>query len=101
MNLININHNYCDSKEIIRYLKIINNKLNNLNMNIQELTELVDSLQVSLDAEQEQIIIAIQGLTQQVQNLTDIIATGGTPEQLQMIADKINTIKTDLEGTIN
>ena len=69
-------------------------------MNIQELDAKVDQLQTALDSEQEQIKTAIDGLTAEVANLNAIIADGGTPEQRQAIADKIDSIVTDLKGTI-
>ena len=67
---------------------------------IQELNDKVDALQSSLDNEQVQIQAAIDGLAAEVARLNDIISQGATPEALQAVADKIDAIKSDLEGTV-
>jgi ABC-type transporter Mla subunit MlaD len=70
---------------------------------IAQLTEKVDALQASLDAEQQEIQDAINALNTTVQELRDQIANneGGTVEERQALADKLDSIKSDLEGTIN
>jgi chromosome segregation ATPase len=70
---------------------------------IAQLTEKVDALQASLDAEQQEIQDAINALNTTVQELRDQIANneGGTVEERQALADKLDAIKSDLEGTIN
>lgn len=70
---------------------------------ITQLTEKVDALQASLDAEQQEIQDAINALNTTVQELRDQIANneGGTVEERQALADKLDGIKSDLEGTIN
>lgn len=68
--------------------------------NIQELTDKVDALQVALDAEQEQIAAAIAALQATIDELKALVADGGTPEQRQALADKLDAIKSDLEATI-
>jgi len=61
----------------------------------------VDALQTALDNEQAQIQTAIDGLNTTVQELRDQIAAGAADtESLDRIATKLDTIKTDLEGTI-
>lgn len=67
---------------------------------IQELTAKVDALQTALDNEQAQIKDAIDGLTQTVTDLQAIIADGGTAEERQALADKLDAVITDLQGTI-
>jgi hypothetical protein len=67
---------------------------------IQELSEKVDALQVSLDLEQEAVNNAIAGLSQTIADLQALIVDGGTAEQRQELADKLDAIKADLEGTV-
>lgn len=67
---------------------------------IDDLNAKVDELQASLDAEQEAIKAAIDALTQQVADLTALLETGATAEQIQGVITKIEAIKTDLEGTV-
>lgn len=67
---------------------------------IEELSAKADELQASLDAEQEQINNALATLNQTIADLTAQLADGGTPEQRQAVLDKLNAIKTDLEGTV-
>lgn len=68
--------------------------------NIQELAQKVDALQVALDVEQEQIAAAIEALNQAIADLQAMVAEGGTPEERQALADKLDAIKADLESTI-
>src|SRR5688500_2597165 len=65
---------------------------------IAQLTEKVDALQASLDAEQQEIQDAINALNTTVQELRDQIANneGGTVEERQALADKLDGIKSDL-----
>lgn len=67
---------------------------------IAELTAQVDDLQVALDNEQAQIAEAIAGLNASIEELTALVAEGGTAEERQALADKLTAIKEDLEGTI-
>lgn len=67
---------------------------------IKELTEKVDTLQSALDAEQEQILAAIGGLETTVAELKAIIADGGTEEERQALADKIDAVIVDLKATV-
>ena len=67
---------------------------------IVELTQKVDELQAALDAEQVQIAEAIAALEGVVAQLQAQVADGGTAEERQALADKLDAIKSDLEGTI-
>lgn len=67
---------------------------------LEEISQKCDELQASLDAEQEQIQNAINGLNATIADLQQQVADGGTPEQRQAVLDKLNAIKTDLESTI-
>lgn len=78
----------------------INSKLDRLMATFEEISAKVDALQASLDNEQAQIAAAIEGLNQSIVDLQNQIANGATPEQLQVLADKLDGIKTDLESTI-
>lgn len=96
---INIQGNFDDLQKDIK--KIISfNK--HIMASIAQLTEKVDALQTALDAEQQEIQEAIAALNTTVQELRDQIANneGGTVEERQALADKLDAIKTDLEGTI-
>lgn len=67
---------------------------------IQELSDKVDALQVSLDLEQAAVASAISGLNQTISDLQALLVDGGTAEQRQALADKLDAIKADLEGTV-
>lgn len=92
---IHIHHHTDDKgeKSIIKFLKEIM-------ANIQELQAKVDALQASLDAEQEQVAAAIAALQQSIIDLQAIVADGGTAEERQALADKLDEIKSDLESTV-
>jgi hypothetical protein len=66
---------------------------------IAELSEKVDELQASLDAEQEKIAAAIGALKQTIADLQAVLAEGATPEAIQAVVDKVDAIKADLEAT--
>lgn len=76
------------------------NKLHNIMATILELTEKVDALQVALDNEQAQIAAAIGALEQTVADLEALIVDGGTEEQRQALADKLDAVIADLQSTI-
>lgn len=86
---IHIHQNSVTPKQI----KIIMEKLD-------ELSAKVDALQVALDAEQAQIAAAIDGLSATIVALEAQLADGATPEAVQVIIDKVDAIKADLEGTV-
>lgn len=95
------NHYYnSDSDEVKKILKQILLTQKTILMNIEELTAKVDALQTSLDAVQAQIAESSEALNQTISDLTAIVSDGGTEEQRQALADKLDSIKTDLEGTV-
>ncbi len=98
-NIVNI-YLSGEVEEAIKVLTKINLKLDNIMANITELTQKVDELQVALDAEQEQIRVAIEDLNQAIEDLQAMVADGGTAEERQALADKLDAIKGDLEQTI-
>ena len=87
-------------QETLGILNKINLKLDNIMATITELTAKVDELQVALDAEQEQIRAAIEALNQAIADLQVLVAEGGTAEERQALADKLDAIKADLVATI-
>ena len=76
------------------------NKFDLIMATLKELSEKVDALQAALDAEQEQIKNAIDTLQATVDTLNQNIADGGTAEERQAVADKIDAVIVDLQGTI-
>ena len=83
------------------HIHINDKNLKKIMASIQELSEKVDALQVSLDLEQEAVNNAIAGLSQTIADLQALIVDGGTAEQRQELADKLDAIKADLEGTVD
>lgn len=67
---------------------------------LQELNTKVDELQTALDEEQVAIQAAIEALQATVVELQAQVEAGGTEADRQAIVDKINTVITDLQGTI-
>lgn len=67
---------------------------------IKELTEKADALQSALDAEQEQIKSVIGKLETEIEELKGMIADGGTTEERQALADKLDVTLSDLKATI-
>lgn len=68
---------------------------------IAELTQKADDLQAALDAEQEQIKEAIKKLEDENAELKTLIADGGTAEERQALANKIDATIADLKATIS
>lgn len=106
MALFNINvivksEDTCLIKDMYQLLLNTNIKLNTIMATITELTTKVDELQVALDLEQAQIAEAIAGLEQSITDLTALVAEGGTAVERQALADKLQALKEDLEGTIS
>lgn len=66
---------------------------------VQELTDLVDGLQVSVDALQAQVATTITALDATIADLQDQLANGATPAQVQALVDKLTATKADLEST--
>lgn len=74
---------------------------------LQELSDKVDSLQVALDLEQQQVAdllaekdTTITTLGETITSLEAVVASGGTEAERQAILDKIDSLKTDLEATV-
>jgi hypothetical protein len=74
---------------------------------LQELKDKADELQVSLDAEQQQVAdllaqkdAAIAALDVVVADLQALVAAGGTEAERAAILDQLNVIKADLEATV-
>ena len=67
---------------------------------IKELEAKVDTLQTVLDEEQVEIKAAIDTLTAANADLKTQIADGGTAEERQALADKIDGVIADLKSTI-
>ena len=75
--------------------------------NLTSLNDAIAALQVTVDAEQAQIaeLLAtnagvITGLNDQIAILTQQLADGITPEQVQASIDALNAIKADVEATV-
>lgn len=96
MSLVTINQ-YSDNIEVIKILKQLNQKLDTMANSIADLTKKVDALQQALDTEQEQIAAALARLQTTIDELR---ASNGTEEERQALADKLDAIKADIEGTI-
>lgn len=80
-------------------LTLLNNQTK-IMATLQELSAKVDELQTALDNEQEQIKNAIDTLNATVEQLRTDLAGGGTEEERQAVIDKIDTVITDLKGTV-
>lgn len=93
---IHLHHHY--------HNKRVNLKLDEIMSKTQAIEAKVDALQTALDAEQEQIRTAVEelgSLRTEVQVLREQLAQQGVDnEALDRIDAKIDTIRTDLEGTI-
>jgi ABC-type transporter Mla subunit MlaD len=76
-------------------------KLDHIMASIAQLSQKVDQLQAALDSEQQEIADAIAQLNQTISELQAIVSDGGTTEERQAIADKLDAITSDLQGTIN
>jgi regulator of replication initiation timing len=107
---ININHHHYfhavpqTPSEQINLLKTILTKTENIMSKTENIEAKVDALQTALDAEQAQIQTAIDelgALRTEVQTLREQLAQQGVDNAaLDRIDAKIDSIKTDLEGTI-
>jgi len=96
MGLFTFNINYYSDDKT---LSDINKKLDKIMANVQELTDLVDALQASVDTLQETITTTITGLDATIADLTDQLANGATPAQVQVLVEKLTATKADLEAT--
>ena len=75
-------------------------KIHNIMPTIQELISKVDDLQVAIDNEQDEIVAAIEKLNGTIAELQALVEEGGTKEQRQLLADKLEALKQDLVSTI-
>lgn len=81
---------------------------------LSDIQALADSLQVKLDAEQQQVAdlfaakdadnaakqVIIDGLNTTIETLTEQVADGGTTEERQAVVDKLTALSADLEATV-
>jgi hypothetical protein len=96
---INIHHHY-HQPEKSKTDRLILKKLKQIMASIQELSAEVTNLQTALDAEQEQVRLAIEALDEQIAVLRGMLADGGTAEERQALMEQIQSIRGDLENTI-
>lgn len=66
---------------------------------IQSLQNKVDELQAAVDADQAADAQVVADLQAEVDRLKGELANGATPEQIQAIVDRLETIKNDVAGT--
>lgn len=93
-------HSHVDVEFLIRKIDHLTKYIHDIMASIQELTAKVDALQTALDEEQAVIKAAIDALNQTVTDLQAIVSEGGTTEERQALADKLDAITEDLKGTI-
>ena len=95
-------------KLYFRYLRIssmgfitinINSNLNQIMSKIDELAAEVAKLQVSVDATQEKVLIAVSGLKATIASLEALLAEGASAEQIQAVIDAIKVVSADVEST--
>lgn len=74
---------------------------------LAEIQAVADSLQTSLDVEQQQVATllaekdnTITTLNQTIADLEAAQGDGGTAEERQAVIDKLTALKTDLEATV-
>ena len=103
MGLFTFNITYHSDDKV---LSEINTKIDKIMANVQELTDLVEGLkttvadlQASTDALQEKVTNAVASLETTIADLTNQLANGATPEQVQVFVDTLTQLKTDLEAT--
>lgn len=98
---ININ------SRLLKQLILNNKKLDKIMANLTDLSQKVDELQASVDAEQVKIQTLLDGqkstiasLESHIAELQALVNAAPTPEQLQIVVDKLQVTKEDIESTI-
>jgi DNA repair ATPase RecN len=92
-----INNYYSCDPSIVEKLNLIIQNQQKMATSISDLSAKVDALQTALDEEQAQVKEAIDKLQASVDELR---AGGGTAEEREALASKIDNVITDLKGTI-
>lgn len=94
-------------KEIKDLIIVNNQKQNTIMATLAEVQQQVVDLQATVDAEQAQIALLLEGqnativsLNEQIAQLQALVDAAPTPEQLQEVVNSLITIKTDIEGTV-
>jgi hypothetical protein len=77
----------------------INSNLNQIMSKIDELSAEVAKLQVSVDATQEKVLIAVSGLKATIASLEALLAEGASAEQIQAVIDAVKVVSADVEST--
>jgi hypothetical protein len=77
----------------------INSNLNQIMSKIDELAAEVAKLQVSVDATQEKVLIAVSGLKATIASLEALLAEGASAEQIQAVIDAVKVVSADVEST--
>ena len=85
---------------VVIILLFLTPKIKTIMASMQELLDKVNELQVSIDAEQEQVASAIANLEAVVADLTAQLADGGTAAQRQEALDKLTSAIEDIKSTI-
>jgi seryl-tRNA synthetase len=75
-------------------------KLNTIMATLADLQAKITELETTVNEEQQEVANALAALQQEVNDLKEIIAQNPTPEQVQEIADNIDTIIADIRTTI-
>jgi outer membrane murein-binding lipoprotein Lpp len=77
----------------------INSNLNQIMSKIDELSAEVAKLQVSVDATQEKVLIAVSGLKATIASLEALLNEGASAEQIQAVIDAVKVVSADVEST--
>lgn len=106
MGLFTFNINYVVDEETKNDIRDIKKTQEKIMATVQELTELVQGLevtvgelQVSTDTLQEKITNAIATLNATIVDLTSQLANGATPAEVSALVDTLTTMKNNLEVT--
>ena len=97
MGLFTFNINYYSDENVLSDIKTT---LKKIMANVQELTEAVDGLQTQVDATQAVVVATIEGLNATIADLTNQLANGATPADVQALLEKVQGITADLATTL-